>query len=89
MAQVLVENGADTEAKDQYGATALIIASADGHRGVVEALLKAKAEIGAEDRNGWTPLLWATSAGNAAVVELLRQKAQNDADSLTNAAPTM
>jgi uncharacterized protein len=64
--------GAELEAKDQYGATALIVAAAEGHTSAVTQLLKGKADVHAKDRNGWTALMWASSAGNVAVVEILK-----------------
>ena len=62
----------DTEARDQYGATALMGAAAEGHTEVLKLLLDAKANVQAEDRNGWTALMWASSAGLAELVALLK-----------------
>ena len=70
VAKLLLDNGADTEAKDEYGATSLIISASEGHLETVKELLAAKANIHAKDKNGWTPWLWAFSAGHAEVVKL-------------------
>jgi len=56
--EVLIDNGADIEAKaaDSYGGTALHWASAAGLVDIVELLVEAGANVNAEDTNGGTPL---------------------------------
>jgi ankyrin repeat protein len=68
----LLEAGADTDVTDQYGATALIGAAAEGQTTVARLLLEAEADVHSRDRNGWTALMWASSVGNAEMVELLK-----------------
>ena len=63
-------NDADCDA-DQYGATALIMASAEGHANVARQLLEQGANIVALDRNGWTAMMWATSMHHTDVVKVL------------------
>jgi ankyrin repeat protein len=74
IAEALIAHGADLEAKDQYGATALIIAASEYHIRILEALLNAGADINATDRNGWTALMWARSMGHPAAVKLLSER---------------
>jgi ankyrin repeat protein len=56
--QVLLENGADIEAKaaDSYGGTALHWATSAGNLGMVQLLVDAGANCNAEDTDGATPL---------------------------------
>ncbi len=61
VAAILLENGADPELKDEYGATALIITASEGHVDTARALLDHKADTHAKDKNGWTAWLWAFS----------------------------
>jgi ankyrin repeat protein len=69
---LLLDKGADLEAKDQYGATALIIASSEFRVDVVKMLLDKGADVNTKDRNGWTALMWATSMGHMQIVKLLQ-----------------
>jgi len=48
--------GADANAKNNFGETALHKASAEGHREIVELLVANGADVNVKDRNGWTPL---------------------------------
>ncbi|MEW6133256.1 MAG: ankyrin repeat domain-containing protein [Pseudomonadota bacterium] len=53
----LLANGADANARDAYGATALMNAAHGGSLEMVEALLAAGAEVDARDELGWTALM--------------------------------
>jgi len=55
------------------GWTALISASAAGHREVVQALLAAQAEVNAKENHGATALEFASAQGHPEVAELLRK----------------
>eukprot|EP00290_Baffinella_frigidus_P030403 CAMPEP_0180228372 /NCGR_PEP_ID=MMETSP0987-20121128/24728_1 /TAXON_ID=697907 /ORGANISM="non described non described, Strain CCMP2293" /LENGTH=291 /DNA_ID=CAMNT_0022192561 /DNA_START=171 /DNA_END=1046 /DNA_ORIENTATION=+ len=71
--QLLVEAGADTEARDSvWGNTALHWAAVNGYVAVMETLLAAGADIEAMDARGNTPLELATFASEAAV-KMLRK----------------
>ena len=56
-ASQLLANGADVNARDAYGATALMNAAHSGNAEMVEALLAAGAEVDAKDELGWTALM--------------------------------
>jgi ankyrin repeat protein len=59
MARLLLEAGADLEARAPGGATALHHAAYFGHPEVVRELLAWGADPGAVDKVGYTPLQWA------------------------------
>lgn len=67
----LLKDGADVNAQQADGATALQWAAYRGDAKLAERLLKAGAKPGLANRNGATPLWLATSRGDAAVVRVL------------------
>ena len=75
--QELIDSGADLDAQDSRGFTALHRASRDRRTdpAIVTALLAAGADPNAQDNLGRTPLDDATqaNANNAAIADLLRQ----------------
>ena len=70
----LLAGGADVNAKDPDGWTALISACREGHSKVVKELLEAGADVQVKDKNGWTPLMWAAASGHHNIVDLLVEK---------------
>ena len=66
-------NGADVNAKDGDGNTAMVWAAYRGHDKVFTLLIKAGADVNSKDSYGNTALLWAASKGNDKAVELLKQ----------------
>jgi ankyrin repeat protein len=69
----LLEAGADVNAKDDYGDTALIGASKNGHTQIVKELIKEGADASAKNDNGYTALTLASMWGHIKVVrELLK-----------------
>ncbi|KAJ9659039.1 hypothetical protein H2198_003328 [Neophaeococcomyces mojaviensis] len=73
--KLLVENGADLEAKDKkHGRTPLLWAAEKGHEAVVKLLLEKGVELEPKDNFGRTPLSWAAGNGHEAVVKLLLEK---------------
>jgi hypothetical protein len=69
--QVLINSGADVNAKNIGGATALHIAARMNNVDVIETLIKNNAKINTKDNDGWTPLMRASLAGNKEAVNVL------------------
>jgi ankyrin repeat protein/serine/threonine protein kinase len=61
LVQTLVEKGANVNAKDDTGRTALMWAANNGASDMVQFLLSKGAEVNAKDPTGKTALLWTTS----------------------------
>jgi ankyrin repeat protein len=74
MAELLLANDADPNAKDSYGQTPLHWAARVGGTGTTESLLASKAAVNARTDGGKTPLHEAAEAGQGAVVKLLLAK---------------
>jgi ankyrin repeat protein len=55
-AGILLDNGADTEARNENGTTPLMLAVQEGRSEVVKLLLTRKASLSVRDKQGWTPL---------------------------------
>ncbi len=73
--QLLLEKGADLEAKDKDGWTPLLWAAENGHNAVVQQLLEKGADLEAKDKEfDQTPLLCAVQIGHDAVVQQLLEK---------------
>jgi uncharacterized protein len=69
--RLLLAAGAEVDARDEDGATALGAAAAAGHLPVVEALLAAGANARHKDKRGQTPLTYAADHQHEQVVERL------------------
>ncbi|MAQ64688.1 MAG: hypothetical protein CL503_05245 [Actinobacteria bacterium] len=67
----LITHGADVNATDKHGRTALHEAAYYGNLEIVKALVIAGADINAKDNVGLTPLINATYKGNLEIVEAL------------------
>jgi outer membrane protein assembly factor BamB len=80
-AKVLLDKGADVNAKNEIGVTALWIAAGKGKREVVELLLGAGADVNARDGIWYeTPLSLAVAEGTAEVVTTLLRAGAKDVD---------
>jgi len=69
--QYLVEHGADVNASEDDGATAVYIASQNGHLEVVRYLVEHGADVNASEDDGITTLLIASQEGHLEVVQYL------------------
>ena len=69
---VLLAAGADVNATDQGGTTALMAASALGHGDLVDLLLVAGADVNLKDAAGKSALARATLAGHSEIVDALK-----------------
>jgi ankyrin repeat protein len=75
----LIQSGADVNATQADGATALHWAAYHGDASLASLLLDAGADVAAANRNGSTPMWLAASRGDAAVIKALLDKGA-DAD---------
>ncbi|MBI4654475.1 MAG: ankyrin repeat domain-containing protein [Nitrospirae bacterium] len=73
-----IDKGADINAKDNDGFTALMFASYSGHTDIVEVLLAKGADVNAESNDGLTALMSASSKGHTDIVEVLLAKGAED-----------
>jgi ankyrin repeat protein len=71
VAQWLIEQGADVNAADNYGTTALIVAATAGHHALVKLLLENGADLHVRDETGGAPLVNAVYFGHVETVRLL------------------
>jgi ankyrin repeat protein len=70
--RILLEDGADVDMRNKYGATPLFMASQNGHTEIVRLLLAANANVDAPcTSDGATPLLMASYRGHTEIVKLL------------------
>jgi ankyrin repeat protein len=76
--QLLLENGADIEAKNSKGWTPLHSAAERGNEAVVYLLLEKRADAKAKDKSGWMALHSAARSGHKAIVRLLLSTNDDD-----------
>jgi ankyrin repeat protein len=69
-----IAQGADVNATDRFGKTALMRAALNNHFDVVVLLIESGADVNAKDRDGQTALMYAASALNSEVMDLLLAK---------------
>jgi ankyrin repeat protein len=70
----LLAKGADVNAKDKFGRTALISAAGNNQQETVKLLLAKGADVNAKDMNGNTAFIAASFYGHPEVVKLLLAK---------------
>ena len=77
---LLIGAGANLEARDEEGTTALILAARAGKAEAIEWLLDHGADIHAKDKRNKTALDWARENGHPELAKLLqtREKSQID-----------
>ena len=73
----LVRSGADVDARDRHGQTALMLAAHRGHREIVELLVEAGADLDVAAKYNLTALMLAIVAGHAAVARVLVRAGAN------------
>lgn len=72
--ELLLEKGAEVNARDKFGLTPLHEAAFGGHKDVVEVLLANGTDVNARDyKQNHTPLMWARMRARGEVIELLKQ----------------
>ena len=69
--KALLRKGADVNAKDDSGRTALMFAVINLHGQTVKVLLEHGADVNARDDDGATPLMLAASCGDPEIVQTL------------------
>jgi uncharacterized protein len=67
----LIENGADVNALDRYGQTALMLAAHHGYYEIVEILITHRANLNITSKFGLSALMLAIVAGHAEVARIL------------------
>ena len=78
----LLDAGADINARDEQGRTAIMAATHSNHPGVVKALIEAGADVNIQDHRRDNPFLYAGAEG---LLEILKLLIDADADTqLTN-----
>lgn len=77
--RMLLEAGADVNARDRHGTTPLLASIFEGRStGTLRVLLEAVADVNAlQDGDGWTPLHHAASRGNVAAIRMLLKVGAN------------
>jgi len=68
--RAMLDSGADVDAVNSTGLTALHLAARNGHIGVMKMLLRQDANIDATDESGWTALHHAANNDCEAIVRL-------------------
>ena len=75
--ELLLDSGADIEARNDKGGTPLLIAVAEGKLEIAALLLNRGADIEAKTNEGFTALMSAVTVGNSSLLQLLLTKGAN------------
>jgi uncharacterized protein len=67
----LLDRGANVDARDRHGQTALMLAAHAGHREVVEALIARRSNLNMTAKHGLSALMLALVAGHEEVARIL------------------
>ncbi len=92
LVQLLIDHGADVNARSKWDATALThnsekIRETNAYREVVRKLVEAGADVNASDRLGQTPLSFALSSGDALTAQFLMSAGASGGGSCRDQAP--
>jgi ankyrin repeat protein len=71
--ELLLNSGADVNAKNYSNEVAIMYAALHGHKDIVELLLAKNADVNVKNDAGTTPLTAATSSNHPDIADLLRQ----------------
>ena len=66
--------GGNINIQDEYGNTALILASHYGHTEVAKLLIEVGAKLDIQNKDGYTALICASKNGYTEIVKLLKNK---------------
>lgn len=80
LALTLIDAGADVNAKDSYGVSALMFATITGSEEVITKLLEKNADVNARDQDGRTALVEALTTENDLPVEMTKALIDAGAD---------
>ena len=76
--EIALRNGANVNAKNDIGMTALMEASRLGYEEIVRELLNNKVDVDMKDNEGWVALIWASGArGHIGIVRELLKNGSN------------
>jgi ankyrin repeat protein len=81
--KVLLNHGANVNATDLEGRTALMFAAINLHLDIVEMLLERGADVNARANDGATALMLAASCGDAAIVQALLNRGADKSGTFT------
>ena len=76
MASLLLDQGADPNAKNNKDVTPLMIAASRGNMAIVRLLLDRGADARAKAKDGKTALDWANSEQRTEVAQLIRERTE-------------
>jgi len=87
LVEYLIASGANVEATNTTGMTALIVATEGGYLDIVELLVTNKANVNAKDTRGQTPLSIATARRQTEIAQFLRQHGAEEPPSMLDDSP--
>jgi len=87
IASQLIERGADVNLRNKAGLSALMMAAAIGHPGLVSSLIEKGAVVDAKSESGETALMYTSEGGSLEIVQLLKAKGA-DVNTQTNGGRT-
>lgn len=87
--QRLLDSGAEIDAQDAYGRTAISLCCFDSHAEIAQLLLERGADLTVPDARGWFPWHWAIYDGAARIVELYLTHGDCDLGAVVDAGGTV